>query len=113
MIARTARMKRTTDGSIRRLVEAGKNIVNDTSPPSPLDAKYRAVVVTKISLRKGDHSDVLEALGLIPTAYTPVHERTAEVATCGVCGWQSKPAKQPTIALASHTRARHRVAVKL
>jgi hypothetical protein len=109
MIARTARMKRTIYGEVGRrdLFQAGKHLVDSAFHDSG-DAKYRAIVWTKISLRPGDNSDILEALGLIPTTHTPVHERTAAVATCGVCGWQSNPAKQPTIALASHTRARHR-----
>jgi hypothetical protein len=34
------------------------------------DEKFQAIVITRIQLRAGDNQDILEALGLIPTAPT-------------------------------------------
>lgn len=103
MIARARRMKRL----VSRDIYTGQH-PNQSATYSPLDDKYRAIVLVKIGLRPGDNTDMLEALGLIPTTRKLAPEIPRDdVATC-FCGWTSKPTQYANLALATHTRAKHK-----
>jgi len=70
------------------------------------DKKCAAVVFTKISLRPGDNTDVLEALGLIPP--TGKHLVPVPSSECAWCEWVSVPGTDPMIAYRSHRSLKHK-----
>lgn len=77
-----------------------------TVPSRPMTstaARHEAIVLTRIALREGDHTDILEALGIIPT----VHHLPVESTACADCAWVSSKPKNPKIALMAHRRAKH------
>jgi hypothetical protein len=74
-------------------------------------AKARAIVTILIGLRPGNNTDVLEALGLIPTVRALLPAPPIVDFTCQDCDWVPTKLVNPAVALASHRRARHRSVV--
>lgn len=71
------------------------------TPPS----RDAAIVITRIGLRPGDNTDILEALGLIPTQASRVPNNPPTF--CAQCSWQSTKPKNPPLALKLHMQAKH------